>query len=435
MNMKRHFFSRALSLVLVLLTVLLTFASCTGGSGKSLMTLEGQSLSVNVYQLLLTRMKGALAKSFGTQVMTESFWNTTIESDGTTYNDYFTAEVLQNAKTYLVALYLFDEYDLSLSDAAIAEVDEEMEGLVTGDGDGSKSQLNQILSAYGVNYNILREFYLAEAKVKVLQNYLYGTNASLVASNVKNEFMRETYVCFRQIFLASYYYVMETDAYGNKAYFSSDKKSYLYDTENGVTMQDKNGKTIVDKFGNDVYFDADGKVLYDTKKGQTLYVTDEKGNYKTKDYSKEELEEIKKNADLLASQVTDGDFEDFEDLMAEYSQDEEGMEEYENGYFLEQNTTYSYTYLNEICSALSEMEIGETRLIESDYGYHLIMKYGCEDGAYDEEANKIWFTDFNSLLIEKLFLQETEKHMSKIKIDKELLATVDMKSVTVNYYY
>ena len=86
-------------------------------------------------------------------------------------------------------------------------------------------------------------------------------------------------------------------------------------------------------------------------------------------------------------------------------------------------------------SALSEMEIGETRLIESDYGYHLIMKYGCEDGAYDEEANKIWFTDFNSLLIEKLFLQETEKHMSKIKIDKELLATVDMKSVTVNYYY
>ena len=435
MNHKKMIGFRFFVCVLVLAMTLTMFASCSKNSGKTLMSLESTTISVNVYQLLLTRMKGALARSFGSQVMTDSFWQTTIESDGTTYNDYFTAEVLQNTKTYLVALYLFDEYGLELSEEAVAAVDKDMEGLLVGDGDGSKSQLNQILSAYGMNYNMLREFYLAEKKVTALQNYLYGANASLVASGVKNEFMRENYVCFRQIFLASYYYVKEVDAYGNVAYFSSDGTKYLYDTENGVTMEDKNGKVIVDKYGNEIYFDADGKVLYDTKKGKTLYVTDENGAYTTKDYTKEELEKIEKNAELLASQVTAGDFEDFEELMEEYSEDEEGMEEYENGYFLAKDTTYSYTYLNDICAALSDMEVGESEMVTSDYGYHIIMKYECEDGAYAEEANSIWFTDFNSMLIEMLFLQEANKYMDGIKLDEDLLGTLDMKSVTHNYYY
>ena len=435
MNKKKLIGFRVFVCFLVLAMTLTVFASCSGSKGKTLMSLESATISVNVYQLLLSRMKGALARSFGSQVMTDSFWQTTIESDGTTYNDYFTAEVLHNTKTYLVALYLFDHYGLELSEDVIAKVDEEMEGLLVGDGDGSKSQLNQILSAYGMNYNLLRDFYLMEKKVAALQNHLYGTDASLVASGVKNEFMRENYVCFRQIFLASYYYVKEVDAYGNVAYFTSDGSEYLYDTKNGVTMEDKNGKTIVDKFGNEVYFDEEGKVLYDTKKGKTLYVTDEDGAYTTKDYSKEELEKIEKNAELLASQVTDGDFEDFEDLMEEYSEDEEGMEEYENGYFLAKDTTYSYTYLNDICAALAEMKVGESKLITSDYGYHLIMKYECEDGAYAEDANKIWFSDFNSMLIEMLFLQEAEKYMDGIKLDEDLLGTLDMKSVTHNYYY
>ena len=252
MNKKNALSCRVLTCFLAIVLMLVMLASCAGAKGKTLMSLESTSVSVNVYQLLLTRMKGSLARSFGSQVMTDSFWNTTISSDGTTYNDYFTAEVLENTKTYLVAMHLFEEYGLELSDTAIAEVEKEMEGLLVGDGDGSKSQLNQILSAYGMNYNMLRDFYLMEKKVTLLQNYLYGTNASLVASGVKNEFMQENYVCFRQIFLASYYYVMEVDAYGNDAYFSSDGKSYAYDTANGVTMTDKSGKTIKDKFGKDV---------------------------------------------------------------------------------------------------------------------------------------------------------------------------------------
>lgn len=429
-----RFFVRTLACVLALMLCGMLLAACSSG-GETLMKLGSHKLSVNVYELLLSRMKGTLARTFGTDVLKDSFWNTTISTDGTTYNDYFTASVLDNAKTYLVALYLFDYYGLELPDSTIEAIDEEMEGLVIGDGNGSKSQLNQVLSAYGVNYDILREFYITEAKAEYLQAYLYGSNGSLIASNVKEEFMRENYVCFRQIFLASYYYVLETDAYGVTVYYTKNGDAFVYDKQNGTTMEDANGNLIVDKFGDPIYFDENGYPLYDAKNGFSVYVTDEDGEYVTGDYSEEELKKIASNIELLASMIDEGDFEDFEDMMEEYSEDEEGMDTYTNGYFLEKNTTYSYTYLNEICTALVDMNVGETRVIESSYGYHLIMKYECPEGAYAEEDNSIWFTDFTSALIEMLFLQEAEKHKADIVVDKDLLATVDMKSVSQNYYY
>lgn len=434
-NLLRRVSVRVLSAVLMLMLCCTVFASCGSSLGKPLLSIGSAELSVNVYELLLSRMKGTLARIYGDQVLGDDFWETTIGLDGSTYNDYFTAEVLDTAKTYTVALYLFDEYGLELPESAISEVDEEMEGLLIGDGDGSKSQLNQILSAYGVNYDMLRDFYITEAKIEYLQTYLYGTEGSKIASNVKEEYMQDNYVCFKQIFLASYYYVYEQDAYGNRVYYADDGKSYLYDTENGVTMTDDNGEIIKDKNGDEVFFDAEGNILYDTEKGTPVRVQDSEGNYKTEDYTEEELEKISANIELFASQIDKGDFEDFEDLMMDYSEDYEGIEEYENGYFLEKGGSYGYEYLNDISEALSGMEVGETKIIESDYGYHLIMKYECSEGAYGEEENAIWFSEFSSALIEYLFLQETDAYKEDIKIDEELLGSVDMKSVTHNYYY
>ena len=434
MKATKFTFKRILITALAVLLLATGLMSCAG-RGKTLMKLGSSTLSVNAYQLILTRMKGELARSLGTQVMSDSFWNTTIGKEGRTWNDYYTSMALDTAKSYLVALYLYEKNNLFLSDSVISAVDKEMEGLIVGDGDGSKSQLNQILSAYGVNYDILREIYLSEKKIAQLKAYLYGSNAEQIASNVKNEYMKENYLCFRQIFMASYYYVYEQDAYGNKVYYSSNGKSYLYDTENGVTKNDANGQTIKDKYGNPIYYDAEGNILYDTKNGTPVRAQDSNGNYKTEDYKEADLLKIEQNIELLASQITDGDFEDFEDLMKEYSEDEEGMTEYKNGYFLEKNTSYGYQYLNDISAALAEMKVGETKLIESDYGYHLIMKYDCEDGAYEDKDNEIWFRDFNKLLVEFMFLQETQKYTDQIEIDKELLGTLDMKSVSHNYYY
>ena len=438
--MKHLFLGRPkLGLVAVLLVAVMllsTLASCSGGQGKTLMKLGSSTLSVNAYQLFLTRMKGTLARTIGSDVLSEGFWDQTIRLDGTTYNDYFTSEVLNNTKNYLVALYLFDKYGLKLSDETVAAVDKKMQDLVIGDGDGSKSALNQILSSYGVNYDILREVYLMEEKLDALQTYLYGASGSKIADSAKEEFMQANYTCFRQIFLASYYYVYETDSYGNNVYYNKDETKYVYDTENGYPMIDeKTGKEIVDKFGSVVYFDLEGKPLYDTKNGHTVYVTDKDGNAQIKDYTEEELKQVEKQMEALIEELKDCTPEEFEKKMREVSQDEDAVSEYTNGYYLSMKTTYGYTYLNDIVDALGELKVGETRLVKSDYGYHLIMKYACEEGAYADRANEVWFRDFAADIIEYLFLQEAEKYKKDIVIDQKQLETADMKSVSHNYYY
>ena len=95
---------RIISLVCVL-AVSLALPSCL--QGKKLMTLGRQSVTVNIYEFFLSRQKGLLCTPYfyGSEALSEDFWNTTISPDGMTYNDYWTAHIIDSLKI-LVALYL-----------------------------------------------------------------------------------------------------------------------------------------------------------------------------------------------------------------------------------------------------------------------------------------------------------------------------------------
>ena len=169
---------RILLLTIACMLIALCFTGCSS-RGKKLMELDGTDIPVNLYMLLLSRMKGNLASSyaFGATALSDSFWDTVIDpATGQTYDDYYTNAVLENAKTYLAAMYLFDELGLKLPKETVAEIDEEMDRLVESDGKGSKNTLNTILSEYGANYKILREAYIMEAKIVYLNDYLFGAD-------------------------------------------------------------------------------------------------------------------------------------------------------------------------------------------------------------------------------------------------------------------
>ena len=86
------------------------------------MEIENTDMTVNMYMLLLSRMKGKLSSSyaFGSQALKDSFWDIVMDaSTGQTYDDYYTDMVLENAKTYLAALYLFDDLDLKREDIGL----------------------------------------------------------------------------------------------------------------------------------------------------------------------------------------------------------------------------------------------------------------------------------------------------------------------------
>ena len=64
------------------------------------------------------------------------------------------------------------------------------------------------------------------------------------------------------------------------------------------------------------------------------------------------------------------------------------------------------------------------------------MKYAPRPGAYDEEINEPWFQNFNSLLVEKLFLDECYTLSAEIEIDEQVLASAtDIKRIGSNCYF
>ena len=70
-----------------------------------------------------------------------------------------------------------------LSKDEINAVDEKVNQKISAAG--SKSALNSALSAYGANVNVLREVYLAGAKLTALQTYLFGDNGVMKVTDAE----------------------------------------------------------------------------------------------------------------------------------------------------------------------------------------------------------------------------------------------------------
>ena len=437
----KHIGVKLLVLLLALALCLPLLVGCSGKNGKTLIEIEGVKVSVNTYELLLSRMKGALARAQGTAIESDDFWETIMDADNTTYEESLREAILENAKTYAIGVYLHDEvYGLKLSKEATDAIDAELADFIEYDGDGSKTAFNKVLSEFGVNYNILRETYIMEAKIDALKVHLYGTNASKISDNVKDEYCQEHFVRFKQVFLASYYYVCEVDANGDDIYYTTNSlgnKVVCYDKENGTTKTDESGNVIKDKDGYDVYYTEDGKIAYDKETGKTAFVFDKDGQPVVGDYTKEELVEIRKEANTILDKIPAGEYDAFEIFMEQRGEDEDAQT-YENGYYLYNDPANyaSYPYLESIVEALGSMEVGAVALVESDYGYHVVMKYPVEKGSYADEDNEDWFEGFEQGLIDDLFTSLCKEYMDKVHVDEDVLATVPaMKKIGKNYYY
>ena len=432
-------------IIAILLTVFMLtacFAGCAA-NGKKLMTLEDQSISINMFSLYLSRMKGNLASSysFGSAALSDDFWDTIMDvSNGQTYNDYYTNMVLDNTKTYLAALYLFEQRGLKLPDEYIDEIDEELKRLVEEEADGSKSTFNAMLATYGVNYKILREAYIIEAKIAYLRDDLFGSDGSKISSELVETYYNTNYRRFKQVFYANYDFKYETDVNNDDIYYT-ESGNIAYDMDARV-KNDDNGEKVKDKNGDYVRVLEDGKTIaYDKDAGTRKNVTDSKGNNVTEPMTKEELKTVIDKVNLVMAETVKGDTTLFDSIVSDESvaNEDAGMEQYPNGYYMSKNTDY---YAPEVVEALFEMEIGEVRMVPSDYGYHIIMRYENEDGGYMLDDNSDFFVSttgsgyiFMSDLMNTLFSEYLVQYKANIVVDEERRKGVDMKSVGVNYHY
>ncbi len=454
-NSMKKVFLRTSALLLAVVFLLLGSVSCAG-KPKTLMSMSKDgvkvSISANIYERMLSRMKGNLCfyeyTAGGFTADKAEFWKYTDKFDGVnvqTIDEYYRATILENCRTYLVALYLFEREGLTLSETALEEIEKAMFELIRADGDGSKTKLNSVLAAYGMNYNLLQEAYTIEAKVEALQTHLYGENASLIGQDIKTEYMKENYVHFRQVFLASYTYEYETDKNGDVIYYHVDgekKGQVYYDSGNGIP-DERTGEAVKDEKGNVIYYTDTNydHIAYNEVRGEPVHKTNEDGSYKTTTMTTEELDALQARADTLFAELKDSTNAEFETAIEKESEDVGDSNNYDDGYYLQKNMDYTasgddYLYLEEIVEKLKTMEIGDVALVSSKFGYHIVKKYEHSEKAYENEVNETWFQSFNSDLIQSMFLAECRKYFSEIKLDEAVLASVpSMKDVGINYYY
>ena len=375
---------------LALALMLLVGAAVGCGSSKALMTLDGESLSVNVYELMLSIQKGNMAYMINYwygNPNSEEFWGTVIDENNTTWDDYYSLAVYKKAKNLLAGAAIFDEMGLSLGDTVLKGIDKAIDDLIENDAAGSKKALNSILSQYGVNVNMYRDYKVLEAKSQALAEHLYGKGGSKIGASLKETFLKENYVAFQQIFIANYYYEFVTDENGDTVYYTNSG-AIAYDTEKGTPRVGEDGKFV--------YYTEDGRISYDTVNGKPSPVLDEKGEQKIANYTQEQMKERAALAvDLM--DLAGSDEAVFESLRETYS--DEGMADGvldQNLCYLATNVDYEsidMKFMDQIAEALTGIQIGETTVVPTDYGYHLVRRYDLEQGAYANSALAQWFTD------------------------------------------
>ena len=204
-------------LLAVCMLIPLSLAGCSS-KGKTLVSLDKYKITTNIYQLMLSQQKGKMANyiySLYRDYNSEKFWGTTIDmATQMTNEEYYNEAVLEKAKNFLCAMKLYDELKAEKADFKMPasykdNIDAAIKDFIEYDGEGSKSKFNAILSAYGINLDMLEDFLIMEAKAAYVVDYLYGSDGSKIGEAVKEEYFNNNYVSCKQILIQKFYYIYE----------------------------------------------------------------------------------------------------------------------------------------------------------------------------------------------------------------------------------
>ncbi len=364
--MKNIRIKRAISFFLSVLFVVCLLSSCSNSLGEPVMTLKGQEITSNMYRFWLSRVKGSYGGS------DDDIWDKE-NDDGKTYNEIFTEYVRQTSMKMLSAIYEFERLGLKLPESKINEIDQTMTAMLNERAEGDKATLNLLLADFGVNYNILREIYIIEAKLNYLQEHLYGDNGSeAISDEFKNEYYTNNYSHIKQIF-----------------FYTKNKPK-----------TDENGK----------------------------YIYDENKNLVTEEFTEEEIAAQKKKAEDVMTALSSG--QEFDLLMTSQNEDI-AADAYPNGYYF----TRSSQYVGSVVEAAFELDENEFTMVESEYGIHIIKRLPLDKKGYEAKENVDFFSDFESNLRSELFTAYLSSNEKDIKIDEKLISEFDVKSAVSTTIY
>lgn len=434
---------------LVLLALVLLFSVVLSGCSKhgaTLITAGENEISLNVYQLYLSRMKWTLYMA-GENVNSDGYWSQYISLNGKTYKEHYSTQVLEGLKQIAAALYLYDELGLTLSKEDEQKIDELIDTFVKEVGEGSEAKLNSALAVYGANITVLRDAYVIEAKLEQLKTHLYGKDGAQLTAVVKEEYYQQSYLRGYQLSVANYYYDHEKDKNGNAVYYLTNTaadgtvtltEKIAYDTTRGVatTELDDNDDVIYRLQNEDGSF---GDIAYDKRNGAVKYFYDETTNELIeKPYSPEEMEKRYENLKKIAE-----DCKGNEELFLEYAEFSDSTafnEAYApNGMYFPVGGYMGDELFKTFSAELVKLDVGELSIVEYTTAgkthYYLLMRAELDTGAWAQEANSRWFQTMTSDAVEYMLQNKCKDYLTYVTVNEALLSGVDITAVSANKYY
>ncbi len=360
------------ALLLLLSILLLLSLICCAEKSENVMEYKKSAVTSNMYQYWMSGYKAMFLYTYGADMQNAAaFWSEEID-DGVTTESFFTSIVDQSVMKKLVCLSLFEENNLKLNDATRISVKETVDRLVSDLADGKKSEFNRLYAEYGVNYDILIDIYLAEAKIEMLRDFFYGEyGVEQLTSSQKEEYFSENYARMNQIF---------------------------------IHTKDKLVKG------------SDGKYIIEGDK------------YKSEPLS--ESEKAEKQAKILEVEQKIAEGQDFDTLLQNYNEDE-AASVYKDGLYFTPQTEY----IDEVISALFGLEIGESCRVESEFGTHFIKREPLIKGAYSDKENADFFGSFDTDVIDFFFDEKLSELIPDVRVNQEAKEKIKASEIEENWNF
>jgi len=141
--------------------------------------------------------------------------------------------------------------------------------------------------------------------------------------------------------------------------------------------------------------------------------------------TQEEIDAKKSELELIEARLSAG--ETFEEIYNEYNaagkNDDPGVFYNPDGYLVSESSSY----VPEFKEAALDMEIGEVRTVETDYGYHVMMRCHLDPERYNESTAE--YNSITSTLTNKKLNEMLKPYIDRITVDTETLDKYTIASV------
>lgn len=356
---------RILSLFFAALLILLPFAVSSCGKKKVIaMEYDGVQVTEEMLAYWFSHYKSVYINNYDEVSDTDAFWDSVV-ADGMTAEEYFNEVTLENIKKNIAAAWLFGYMGMKFT----GDMKKEIKNGISDTKEYFSSlgdDFDEVLAEYGLTEDDLYDVYVMDSKISSAYNLLYGSGGAInISDSDKMIYANENYVHIEHLYINNLFKYTTVE---------NEIGTFTHDPETGEAYTEK---------------------LSDTEKAEK---------------------------DAAVASVRQGleDGRSFEELWDEYSEDKL----YSDGYYLDKDSTF----IKEIVDAAFEMEFGEVRILETDYGFHVIKRYEIEGSPWDDSANDDFFEDFDTELADYVFTVMLEETVQKVTVYDDIVGKYSVRN-------